>query len=99
MVDQLGSMGFEQSEEQQIMTLLASLPCSYRLLVIALGAQISLVTVAHVENSILDEDMCETDDFQDNGQAFIGNGMKYSRQPRRGHAGAFCGHGFCVTGP
>ena len=31
MVDRLGSMGYEQSQEEQIMTLLASLPRSYRL--------------------------------------------------------------------
>ena len=99
MVDQLGSMGYEQSQEEQIMTLLASLPRSYRPLVIALGAQISSVTVAQVENSILDEDMCDPDDFQDNDQAFIGNGMNYSHQPGRGHAGAFRGHGFRASGP
>ena len=73
MVDRLGSMGYEQSQEEQIMTLLASLPRSYRPLVIALGAQISSVTVAHVENSILDENMRDPDDVQDNDQAFTGN--------------------------
>ena len=99
MVDRLGSMGYEQSQEEQIMTLLASLPRSYRPLVIALGAQISSVTVAHVENSILDEDMRDPDDFQDNDQAFTGNAMNSSRPPGRGHAGAFRGHGFRTSDP
>ena len=99
MIDRLGSMGYEQSQEEQIMTLLASLPRSYRPLVIALGAQISSVTVAHVENSILDEDMRDLDDFQDNDQAFTGNAMNCSRPPGRGHAGAFRGHGFRTTDP
>ena len=99
MVDRLGSMGYEQSQEEQIMTLLASLPRSYRPLVIALGAQISSVTVAHVENSILDEDMRDPDDVQDNDQAFTGNAMNGSRPPGRGHAVAFRGHGFRTSDP
>ena len=99
MVDRLGSMGYEQSQEEQIMTLLASLPRSYRPLVIALGAQISSVTVAHVENSILDEDMRDPDDVQDNDQAFTGNAMNSSRPPGRGHAVAFRGHGFRTSDP
>ena len=57
------------------------------------------MTVAHVENSILDEDMRDPDDVQDNDQAFTGNAMNGSRPPGRGHAVAFRGHGFRTSDP
>ena len=54
--DCLSAMGSSISEDDQVMTLLASLPSSYGSLVTTLGAQVSKLTWSLVQGIILDEE-------------------------------------------
>ena len=63
LTDRLAAIGSPIAEEDQVMTLLGSLPSSFSPLVTTLGAQLDKVTWADVEHALLDE-QCRKEKFQ-----------------------------------
>ena len=63
LTDRLAAIGSPIAEEDQVMTLLGSLPSSFSPLVTTLGAQLDKVTWADVEHALRDE-QCRKEKFQ-----------------------------------